>query len=159
MTRKPLLSDEEFYRTLPKKAIGAAVMFFNDLGHVLVVKPNYKDGWSLPGGSVDGFESPRKAAIREIQEEIGLAIEEPPLLCVDYRTALDRGEESIQFIFHGGVLSAERIEAIVLQEDELDAFKFVDPAGDISELRTGLRRRLPQCIEAIRSSTTIYLED
>lgn len=159
MSDTRFLPRDEFYRRLPKKAVGAGTIFFNDDGHVLIVKPNYKEGWLLPGGSVDAFESPLQAAIRETREELGLVIPEPELVCVSYRTSADLGEESLQFIFHGGTLSVEEIASITLQEEELDEYRFVDPSSDGDELPSRLRRRLAHCVEAIRTGTTIYLED
>ncbi|WP_321795316.1 NUDIX hydrolase [Caballeronia sp. J97] len=39
---------------------------------LLLVKPSYRREWNLPGGSVSPGETPYAAAVREIQEEIGL---------------------------------------------------------------------------------------
>jgi ADP-ribose pyrophosphatase YjhB (NUDIX family) len=42
-----------------------------------------KAGWTLPGGGMDPFESPEQCAVRELQEETGLAVELTGLLTVD----------------------------------------------------------------------------
>ncbi|SAK78869.1 NUDIX hydrolase [Caballeronia fortuita] len=39
---------------------------------LLLVKPSYRREWNLPGGSVDAGETPEAAALREIDEELGL---------------------------------------------------------------------------------------
>ncbi|HEY0715608.1 MAG TPA: NUDIX hydrolase [Polyangia bacterium] len=49
---------------------------------VLLVQNSYLPCWSLPGGSVRARESARQAAVRELREEIGLAINEEVLVPV-----------------------------------------------------------------------------
>lgn len=75
---------ENYYKNLPKKRMGAGALFFNENNEMLVVKPTYKDHWSIPGGVVEENESPRIACIREVKEEIGLEIRELKFLCVDW---------------------------------------------------------------------------
>jgi len=41
-----------------------------------MVKASYKDHWTFPGGIVDENESPKHAALREVQEEIGIRLDE-----------------------------------------------------------------------------------
>jgi 8-oxo-dGTP pyrophosphatase MutT (NUDIX family) len=36
--------------------------------------------WALPGGSIDGDESPEEAALRELHEEVGLELDEAAIL-------------------------------------------------------------------------------
>ena len=43
-------------------------------GQVLLVEPVYKTDWEIPGGAVEADESPRAATIRELGEELGLAV-------------------------------------------------------------------------------------
>lgn len=42
---------------------------------VLIYRANHPKGWALPGGHVDGDETFREAAIREVEEETGLRID------------------------------------------------------------------------------------
>ncbi len=138
--------------------MGSGVLFFNSKGELLIVKPNYKDGWSIPGGTVDEKESPRSAAIREVKEEIGLEISDLELLCVDYTTAKGIRTESLQFIFFGGKLDNEQIAEIKLQEDELDMFKFVRADEVVSLLLPGLKERIPECLEDLKNKKVLYRE-
>ncbi|RDV00628.1 NUDIX domain-containing protein [Trinickia dinghuensis] len=39
---------------------------------LLLLKPSYRSGWGLPGGSIEPGETPDAAAQREMKEEIGL---------------------------------------------------------------------------------------
>ncbi|MBG1230946.1 NUDIX domain-containing protein [Aestuariivirga litoralis] len=54
------------------KTLGARVVVIDAQGRVLLVKPGYTDGWTLPGGGVDPGETLRQAAIRELHEEAAI---------------------------------------------------------------------------------------
>jgi 8-oxo-dGTP pyrophosphatase MutT (NUDIX family) len=63
---------DEVWAALPRKRLGAGVVLLDGAGRVLLVEPTYKPGWETPGGMVEANESPRAAAARECQEEIGV---------------------------------------------------------------------------------------
>jgi ADP-ribose pyrophosphatase YjhB (NUDIX family) len=59
-------------------------------GRLLLVLRNREPGkseWSLPGGFVETGESPVEAAVRELQEETGLAVSNPSLIDVVYQNS------------------------------------------------------------------------
>ena len=64
--------------------MGAGCLLFNSEDEILIVKPTYKDYWTLPGGVVEQNESPRDACMREVKEEIGIEIVPKRLVCIDY---------------------------------------------------------------------------
>ncbi len=45
-------------------------------GELLLIRNGYRNSITLPGGGIDGSESPRLAAARELQEEVGIRV--PP---------------------------------------------------------------------------------
>lgn len=150
----------EYYKNLPKKRMGSGVIFLNENDEVLIVKPSYKDHWSIPGGTVDDNESPRQTAIREVKEEIGLTIESIRFLCIDYSSKeSDEKNESLQFIFYGGVLSDDKISIIKLDDKELVEFRFVSTAEAEKLLGHKLVKRLSNCLNAIKTGISIYLEN
>lgn len=154
------IPQEEYYKNLPKKRIGASVLLFNDSDYLLLVKPTYRDGWVIPGGVVDENESPKMAVIRETKEEVGLDVDKDnlSLVCINYSPAKDGRSEGIQFIFYGGVIGADYIKNIKLADGEIEDFKFV-PVNKASEiLIPGLKERMPLCVEAIKNNKVIYLE-
>lgn len=150
----------EYYTNLPKKRVGAGALIFNEKDELLIVKPNYKDGWSIPGGTIDQNESPRAACLREAKEEVGLSLNETRFLCVDY-VLPDQPEkgESMQFIFYGGKLSQKEIDSISLQKSELDEYRFVEVPIAEQLLGKHLGKRLSKCIQAIKTGSPVYLEN
>jgi ADP-ribose pyrophosphatase YjhB (NUDIX family) len=153
-----LLSDEEYFSNLPKKHIGAGVLIFNKSHQLLIVKPSYKDGWSIPGGGVDIDETPIMAAVRETKEEVNLNLENITLVCVEYTTKKGIKPETIQFIFNGGELEENEISKISLDENEHSEFKFVDVSEAIALLNQRQQYAIPFCIEAIKNKNTTYIE-
>lgn len=151
--------DKSFYDNLPKKRMAAGVLFFNDKEELLILKPSYKDHWTIPGGVINKNESPRRAAIREVKEEIGLDIPAPEFLCVSYVPDYEEKGESLQFLFVGGVLSEEQIKNIKIQKEEIIDYKFIK-IDEVPHFISGnLGRRLDKCKEAFKNKTGIYLEN
>ena len=65
----------------------AAVYLLNSKGQLLIVKPNYRDYWHLPGGMIEAGESPVEACKRECLEELGRRVSVGELLCYEFRKA------------------------------------------------------------------------
>ncbi len=66
----------------PRVGCGAAVVRDGKLLLVQRLTEPEAGCWGLPGGKVDPFESLGQAVRREIQEELGIVIEDASLLCV-----------------------------------------------------------------------------
>lgn len=147
----------DYFKNLPKKYMGSGSLFFNGKNELLIVKPTYKEGWLIPGGTVDSNESPRACCIREVKEEIGLDKPDQKFLCVEYKHNNGNGD-NLQFLFYGGVLNEKDISNIVLQREELGEYRFVPIDEGLKLLRDGLSRRLPVALEALKNKTSLYLE-
>ena len=54
---------------------GVGVMLFNRAGHIFVAsrRDMTREAWQMPQGGIDPGEDPRRAALRELEEEIGTA--------------------------------------------------------------------------------------
>jgi len=134
-----------WHASLAGVVVAAGALIQDQGGRVLCVKPNYRDYWTLPGGMCELGEAPHRACAREVAEELGLALSVGGLLVVDWQPALPEygpgARPSMYFIFDGGVV--EPGQDIVLQQDELDAYKFAAPIelGDLLA-PAGLRRTL-----------------
>ena len=137
--------------------MGSGALIRDPAGQVLVVEPTYKDTWELPGGSVEADESPRAACIREIEEELGLAIVIGRLLCVDWQGPEPDRSESVMFIYDGGTVRDP--EVIRLSVDELASFRFVGPGQLDDLLAARLARRARAALRALTDDTLVELEN
>ncbi|MEU6588471.1 NUDIX hydrolase [Streptomyces sp. NPDC046881] len=139
----------------PRMAAGA--LFFDAAGRVLMVEPSYKDYWEIPGGYVETGESPLHAAIREVQEELGITPPIGRLLAVDWAPNDAEGDK-VLYLFDGGQLSQDRLASIKLQPDELKSFAFVSADQLAERTIPRLARRIRAAVEARGSSAPVYLE-
>ncbi|WP_156722378.1 NUDIX domain-containing protein [Streptomyces apocyni] len=125
-------------------------------GRVLILEPNYRDGWALPGGTIesDQGETPRQAARRETIEEIGLDVRPGRLLAIDWVSGADRPPIA-SYLYDGGVLSQDQLDAIVLQKEELDSWRLVAPA-DLKEYGPPwFASRLTAVLHALENGTEV----
>ncbi|MDP9953336.1 MULTISPECIES: NUDIX hydrolase [Streptomyces] len=146
---------------LPRVLAGAASLFRDAEGRVLLVEPNYREGWALPGGTVesDAGESPRQGARRETAEEIGLDVAPGRLLVVDWVQGAGR-PPIVAYLYDGGVLDADRLAAIRIQEEELLSWRLVAPADLDVYLLGSLHGRVRAALEVLTSgSGTAELEN
>jgi 8-oxo-dGTP pyrophosphatase MutT (NUDIX family) len=151
-------TDEEYALRLPKKQVGTAVLFFNTKGELLILKPDYKDGWLVPGGATEDNESPLHCAIRETKEEIGLDATELQLVGIYYGTRKGVFTDSLKFVYFGGTLTDKQIVQIKLQTDELKEYVFTSPEKAMPILSTSLQKSIPACLDAIKNKTVAYIE-
>ncbi|SFF65569.1 NUDIX domain-containing protein [Streptomyces mirabilis] len=146
---------------LPRVLAGAAALFRDGDGRVLLVEPNYREGWALPGGTVesDDGETPRQGARRETAEEIGLDVELGPLLAVDWVHGTAR-PPLVAYLYDGGVLGERELKAIRLQEEELLSWRLV-PREELAEYLPGaLGRRVLAALDVLTEGTrTAELEN
>ena len=54
--------------------VGCGILIVNDKGQVLLQKRSDTGDWCIPGGALEPFETYEEAAIREIQEEVGVTV-------------------------------------------------------------------------------------
>lgn len=79
---------QERFSEVPRIPASAGALIFDEDGRLLILKPSYKKGWTIPGGQIEADgESPWAACQREAREECGLDVSRGRLVCVDYLLA------------------------------------------------------------------------
>jgi ADP-ribose pyrophosphatase YjhB (NUDIX family) len=134
------------------------VLFVDEQGRWLILKPTYKEGWLIPGGTVEAGEPPRLGAIREAWEETRLEVRDPVLCGVHYVAAQGVRTESVRFTFFGGVLDASRQAQIVVAPGEIAEHRFVTSEEAVGLLGAGFAEGLRQAAEAAAAGKVAYTE-
>lgn len=146
------------YSKLPRKRIASGALFFNKEEELLILKPTYKDRWTIPGGIVDKYESPYDACVREVQEEVGLDKKIGRMICVDYKTDDGRGD-NVVFIFYGGFLTDDEIGKIELPEEEIAEFNFLPTQEALKFFSHSQHKRFKSIFDSWDTDEGIYLEN
>lgn len=136
----------------------SGALFRDEADRVLLVCPTYKPGWEIPGGVAEEGESPLEACLRELHEELALVPPEPlRLLVADWVPATDR-PGGMRWIFDGGLLTPEWIEALRLPPEELSAFEFVSADRVPDYMPPRRARRVETALIARKLGCPAYLE-
>ncbi len=153
---EPLLAAADWFASLPTVYLSASMLITDSGDRILLVKPNYRPDWGIPGGIVEADEAPDQCATREIAEELGLAIPAGDLLVVDWTAAAgERPQAIMNFIFDGGVLGDPA--GLRLQEEELDDAQFLGWAEAEARMAAHLAARVPAARQARQTRRTVYL--
>jgi len=145
----------QWYASLPTFLASASALITDPAGAVLLVKPNYRPHWNVPGGVLEADESPHAGCVRECAEELGLTLAIGGLLAIDWVPPTHERKGWFGFVFDGGVLPDG--SGITLQESELDDCAFV-PASAIGDyLPAHIARRIRAARTAKDSGVPAYL--
>ena len=111
---------------IPRIPASAGAVIFDAGGRLLILKPTYKAGWTIPGGQLEADgETPWEACRRETLEESGLlVVDSGRLACVDFLRPRPERPGGMRFLFDCGVLDAERLRRVEVQVDEIAEFPF-----------------------------------
>jgi len=81
----------------PNFTVGTIGLITPDGSSLLLVRPSYRTGWMPPGGFVGKGETPNECLSREIEEELGVAMDfDPP-----HRVAFDVRRQGVTFVCVG----------------------------------------------------------
>ena len=105
---------------MERRLSSVAVILETKDNKALIVKTSYKPYWTFPGGVIDAGETPLQAAVREVKEEIGVALNESELDFVAVVTRTSDMAHTYQFLFKlAEPLTQEMVSQIVLEEAEI----------------------------------------
>ncbi len=141
---------------IPRIPASAGALIFDRGGRLLILKPNYKKGWTIPGGQVEPGESPWAACRREAREECGLDVVRGRLVCVDFLPMKPGRPGGVRFLFDCGQFAADVLAGIRLQAEEIDAHRFLALEEAAPLLSGPVRRRVRAGAAA---SACVYLEN
>ncbi len=142
---------------LPRVPASAGALVWDDDDRLLVLKPTYKSGWTVPGGQMEADgETPWEACRREVREETALVVERGRLVCVDFLRPRPSRAGGLRFLFDCGRIDRATAAGIVLAEDEIGEHRWATPAEADDLLSGPVGRRVRH---SIRRTSTIYLED
>jgi 8-oxo-dGTP diphosphatase len=139
-----------------RKRVSADVILRDDQGRFLLVNPNYKPDWDLPGGMAEANEPPIEAARRELREELGLDVTMGSLLSVEWVPPHGPWDDTLVFIFDGGMLPAVTIDGLTITDDEISAFRFCSPDEARELLRPYVWNRAIAALAAIDTDRPHY---
>jgi 8-oxo-dGTP diphosphatase len=155
--------DAEDDFVLPRVPVSAGALIFDRKGRLLILKPTYKSGWTIPGGIMEaGGETPWQACQREVREECGLDVTDGRLACMDFRPWRASNPGGIRYLFDCGALRDSALAGIVLQPEEVSEHRLVPVASALLLLRGPIRRRVHAVRRrngTARTRATLYLED
>jgi 8-oxo-dGTP diphosphatase len=142
---------------LPMIPVSAGALIFDATGRLLILKPTYKTGWTIPGGvmEADG-ETPWEACRREVREECGIDVRAGRLACTDFRPARPGRPGGIRYLFDCGRADDAALAAITLQPAEIEEYRLASLDTALTLLRPAIRRRVRA---ATRRRRFVYLEN
>ena len=142
---------------LPAIPVSAGALIFDRAGRLLILKPTYKTGWTIPGGvmEADG-ETPWEACRREVREECAIELRRGRLAAMDFRRQRPGNPGGIRFLFDCGRVGDEILAGVVVQPEEISEYRLAPLREALGLLRGPIRRRVRA---ATRAKRLVYLED
>jgi 8-oxo-dGTP diphosphatase len=142
---------------VPAIPASAGALIFDRKGRLLILKPTYKAGWTIPGGVIEADgETPWQACKREVAEECGLTVRRARLACLDFRRPRPGRIGGIRFLFDCGRLDDGALGAITISPDEISEYAILKLSKALPLLSGPIRRRVRAATSA---AGTVYLEE
>lgn len=127
----------------PNFTVGTIGLITRDGSSLLLVRPSYRDGWMPPGGFIAKGETPAQCLRREIQEELGVAMEFEP----GHRVAFDVRRQGVTFISVGIAPADAHFTVRTRELDDVGWF----PLDDLPQMPHDFFEGVPEeDLEAIR---------
>lgn len=108
----------------------SAICFEREDGAVLTVNKRGTDRWMLPGGKPEAGEGAAACAVREIEEELGVVLDEAalePMGVIETRAANEAGFDLVATVFRSRAPIAPQVRA------EIAGCRWIQPADGIAD--------------------------
>ncbi|MFN8076155.1 MAG: NUDIX hydrolase [Kineosporiaceae bacterium] len=142
---------------MARPATAAGALLRDGSGRLLLVDPVYKDGLDLPGGILEPGETPTQGLVRELGEELGVALPVGRLLVVDWCPDPVVGDKLL-WVFDVGVLDPALERDLHVDPAELAGWEWVEPAAVADRCPRALARRIALAVAALGAGRTAYAE-
>ncbi|MBO0836581.1 MAG: NUDIX hydrolase [Actinobacteria bacterium] len=150
-----------WHASLPGVVMASAGLIGDGEGRVLVVKANYREHWTLPGGICEFGESPQAGCAREVAEELGIRLPVGRMLAVDWQLPQDiygpQARPAVSFVFDCGVLPS--LSGVRLQAEELDDCRFAAEPELYGMLADTYAPRIRAALWSLSSGGARYVPD
>jgi 8-oxo-dGTP diphosphatase len=144
-------------REVPRIPASAGAVIRDGNGRLLILKPSYKKGWTIPGGQIEADgESPWEGCRRETREECGLEVTHGRLVCVDFLRPKPSRPGGIRFLFDCGMFTEPQLGEIRLDGREIEDYRLVEVDRALELLSGPVRRR---AAAGLAAASCIYLEN
>ena len=117
---------------------GVRAIVANGMGHILLVRHNYGEGWLLPGGAVRQNEDCETALQRELEEELGITDISKVSRLGEYQNTYEFKLDTI-VVFAVGSFALEK-----KRHFEIEGGDFFDPRALPEGVSPGTRRRVEE---------------
>lgn len=96
-------------------------------------KPNvYPEFWDIPGGSVEDYEKPRDALIREFKEEVGLNVAVDSIIHEDSQYDDYKNIMFTRLVYTCSLKIQERFIQIILDPQEHTQYRFISSLDELA---------------------------
>jgi ADP-ribose pyrophosphatase YjhB (NUDIX family) len=114
--RLPVRARRRVVRTIaPGFTVGSICVIERADGAVLLVRQSYRRSWGIPGGLLKRGERPDDAARREVDEEVGLAIE----LIGEPAVVVDEEARRVDLVYRARPVNAGDTESVTPLSPEI----------------------------------------
>ncbi len=143
---------------LPRKRAISQLLVRDTADRVLLCELTYKRDWDLPGGVVEVGESPQRAAVREVREELALELPTGRLLLTDWLPAWSGWDDALCLVFDGGQHPPSILERVVKETREIRSAEFCTAEQVAERCADFTARRVASALANLADGAPAYVE-
>jgi 8-oxo-dGTP pyrophosphatase MutT (NUDIX family) len=156
-------SEPEGFRSLlnsflPRKRAISQLLVRDTADRVLLCELTYKRDWDLPGGVVEVGESPQRAAVREVREELALDLPTGRLLLTDWLPPWSGWDDALCLVFDGGRHEPTILDHVVKEAREIRSAEFCTPEQVAERCADFTAQRVASAVANLGGGAPAYVE-